>query len=62
MLPSGVLRPTEAGLDEGETSLHEDDQHRADDDPQQVHLLCGGGDGCGIDIALGECRRRRRRG
>ena len=31
-----VLRPAEAGLDHGETGLHEDHQRRADDDPQQV--------------------------
>ena len=33
-----VLGPAEAGLDEREAGLHEDDEHRADDDPEQVHL------------------------
>ena len=31
-----VLRPAEAGLHEREPGLHEDHQHRADDDPQEV--------------------------
>ena len=34
----GVLRPAEAGLDEREAGLHEDDEHGADHDPQEVHL------------------------
>jgi hypothetical protein len=33
-----MLGPTKAGLDECEASLHEDDEHRADDDPQEVGL------------------------
>ena len=32
----GVLRPAEAGFDEREARLHEDHEHGADDDPQQV--------------------------
>ena len=32
----GVLRPAESGLDQGEAGLHEYDEHRADDDPEQV--------------------------
>ena len=31
-----VLGPAEAGLDQGEPGLHEDHEHRADHDPQQV--------------------------
>ena len=31
-----VFRPAEPGLDQGEAGLHEDDQNRADHDPQQV--------------------------
>ena len=34
----GVLGPAEAGLDQREARLHEDHQHGADDDPQQVDL------------------------
>jgi hypothetical protein len=32
----GVLGPAEAGFDKSEAGLHEDDQHSADHDPQQV--------------------------
>ena len=35
----GVLGPAEAGLDEREAGLHEDHEHGAEDDPQQVDLL-----------------------
>jgi len=34
-----VLGATEARLDERETGLHEDDQDRTNDDPEQVHSL-----------------------
>ncbi len=40
----GVLGPAEAGLDQREAGLHEDDQHCPDDDPEQVDLLTQRGD------------------
>ena len=47
----GVLGTAEAGLDQGEAGLHEDDEHGADDDPEQVGLLPEGGDRLGgIDV------------
>jgi hypothetical protein len=46
-----VLGTAEPGLDQREAGLHEDDEHRADDDPQQVGLLAEAGDGLGrVDL------------
>ena len=52
----GVLGPAEAGLDEGEAGLHEDDEDGADDHPQQVDVLPE--DDHGVDLLLGEGKRR----
>ena len=52
-----VLRPTESGLDHGEPGLHEDDQRRAEDDPQHVepHAHIGGsGDQRTVEHRLGD--------
>ena len=40
----GVLGAAEAGLDQGEAGLHEDDEDGTDDDPEQVDLLAEKGD------------------
>ena len=59
----GVLGTAEAGFDEREAGLHEDDEHRADDDPQQVQRDVGmrdlGGRGA---AAVGRACPRGRRG
>ncbi len=52
----GVLGPAEAGLDEREARLHEDDEHRADDDPEQVDLLPSSGDRLDRINVLGSSR------
>ena len=53
----GVLGPAEAGLDEGEAGLHEDDQDRTDHHPQQVHLRAEERDGLERVRVLGAGRR-----
>ena len=49
----GVLGPAEAGLDQREAGLHEDDQCRTDDDPQQVARLDGVIGGCSNSFEVG---------
>jgi hypothetical protein len=39
-----VLRPAEAGLHQREAGLHEDHEHRTDDDPEVVQCQIGVGD------------------
>ena len=58
----------EAGLDEREAGLHEDDEHGADDDPQQVGRFAESDDGVDLlgegltgDHQSGDERRRRDR-
>ena len=55
-----VLGPAEAGLDEREARLHEDHQHGADDDPQQVDVLAEHGDRVGV-LGVGDRRDQRDR-
>ena len=52
-----VLRPAEAGLDEREPGLHEDDQDGADDDPEQVDLLAEHRDRVGF-LGVGDGREQ----
>ena len=58
-----VLRTTKARLDEGEAGLHEDDQHRADHDPEQVEADLAVGElvgrGASAVDGAGGCRARR---
>ena len=55
-----VLRPAEAGLDEREPRLHENHQHRSDDDPEQVQAEGRAGPHGHLGVAAG--RRIDRRG
>ena len=52
----GVLGTAEPGLDQREPGLHEDDEHGADDDPQQVGLLAERGHRLGRVDVLGTGR------
>ena len=60
-----VLRPAEAGLDQREPGLHEDDEDRADDDPQQVETDATSGvigtTGHVVERFGPSCRERRTR-
>ena len=49
-----VLRPAEAGLDEGEPGLHEDDEDRPDHHPQHVEAAADEADGLHRVLLLGE--------
>ena len=54
----GVLGPAEAGLDEGEPRLHEDDQDRADHHPQHVDLPAEGGHRIDVGLRWGEAEQK----
>ena len=54
-----VLRLAEAGFDEREAGLHEDDQDGADHDPQQVDVLCQRRDGIHLLLREGDGRQER---